>query len=91
MEAVPAERLLVFKPTQGWAPLCEFLGVEPSDCPTDREYPGMTDRQLMMTMSNVAQAFTWIWPLGVLAAVSPIALIVRRILSSRTMSKKKNS
>ena len=91
MEAVPAERLLVFKPTQGWAPLCEFLGVEPSACPTDREYPGMTDRQLMMTMSNVAQAFTWIWPLGVLAAVSPIALIVRRILSSRTMSKKKNS
>jgi hypothetical protein len=23
---VPAERLLVFEASQGWAPLCEFLG-----------------------------------------------------------------
>ena len=91
MEAVPAERLLVFKPTQGWAPLCEFLGVEPSACPTNREYPGMTDRQLMMTMSNVAQAFIWIWPLGVLAAIFPIVIILRRIFPSRNLPKKKIS
>lgn len=26
--SVPKERLLVFEPKQGWAPLCEFLGVD---------------------------------------------------------------
>lgn len=26
-ESVPADRLLVFTPTDGWAPLCAFLGV----------------------------------------------------------------
>ena len=32
---VPADRLLVFNVKQGWAPLCEFLGV--ADCP--EEFP----------------------------------------------------
>lgn len=32
---VPAERLLVFEPGDGWAPLCQFLGV---DVP-DTDYP----------------------------------------------------
>ena len=26
-ESVPSERLLVWKVTEGWEPLCEFLGV----------------------------------------------------------------
>ena len=30
--AIPADRLLVYKVSQGWQPLCEFLGV---DVPTD--------------------------------------------------------
>ena len=33
---VPAERLLFFKPRDGWAPLCEFLGKE---VPMGVEYP----------------------------------------------------
>ena len=27
IDALPAERLLVYSPSQGWAPLCSFLGV----------------------------------------------------------------
>ena len=27
IDALPAERLLVFSPKEGWGPLCEFLGV----------------------------------------------------------------
>ncbi|MGF1470885.1 MAG: sulfotransferase family protein [Rubrobacteraceae bacterium] len=33
---VPPERLLVYEVTEGWPPLCEFLGVEE---PTDRPFP----------------------------------------------------
>jgi len=34
---VPKERLLVFEVSQGWAPLCEFLGVPTPDTPFPRE------------------------------------------------------
>jgi hypothetical protein len=33
---VPAERLLVWDPREGWEPLCEFLGVEVPDEPLPR-------------------------------------------------------
>lgn len=37
---VPADRLLVFQASQGWAPLCDFLGVPVPDAP----YPRKNDR-----------------------------------------------
>lgn len=37
---VPADRLLVFDVKQGWAPLCEFLGVEVPDRPFPRSNDG---------------------------------------------------
>ena len=38
--AVPPERLLVFQVTEGWAPLCRFLGMpEPSE-----PFPGLNSR-----------------------------------------------
>lgn len=33
MDSLPTERLLVFEASQGWAPLCEFLGVAVPDVP----------------------------------------------------------
>ncbi|WP_421917063.1 sulfotransferase family protein [Mesorhizobium sp.] len=38
--AVPPDRLLVFKVTDGWAPLCRFLGVAEPDEP----FPNINDR-----------------------------------------------
>ena len=38
---VPADRLLVFEATDGWAPLCEFLGVPVPDVP----YPHVNDTE----------------------------------------------
>jgi hypothetical protein len=38
--AVPPDRLLVFKVTDGWGPLCRFLGVEEPDTP----FPNLNDR-----------------------------------------------
>lgn len=36
IDALPPERLLVFSPKQGWAPLCAFLGVPAPDIPFPR-------------------------------------------------------
>jgi len=36
IDGLPAERLLVFSPKQGWAPLCAFLGVPVPDAPFPR-------------------------------------------------------
>jgi hypothetical protein len=38
---VPADRLLEFKVTDGWAPLCAFLGVDVPDSP----FPRLNDRE----------------------------------------------
>lgn len=39
--AVPPERLLIFKVTDGWAPLCRFLGVAEPAAP----FPNLNDRE----------------------------------------------
>lgn len=36
IDALPRERLLVFSPTEGWKPLCAFLGVPVPDAPFPR-------------------------------------------------------
>jgi hypothetical protein len=41
---VPPERLLVYEVTQGWEPLCEFLGVPVPDEP----FPRLNDREEML-------------------------------------------
>lgn len=48
--AVPPERLLVFQVTEGWGPLCRFLGVpEPSE-----PFPNVNDRQaIKQTIRNL--------------------------------------
>jgi hypothetical protein len=35
-ETVPPEQLLVFTPSGGWEPLCDFLGVPVPDAPFPR-------------------------------------------------------
>lgn len=44
---VPPDRLLVFDVRQGWAPLCEFLGVE---APPDEPFPHANEGTLLKTM-----------------------------------------
>jgi len=38
-EEIPPERLLVFEVSEGWRPLCDFLGTEPPD----QEFPRLND------------------------------------------------
>lgn len=50
IDTIPAERLLVFHPKEGWEPLCAFLGVAVPDVPFPRvnsrdELGGKSDEQ----------------------------------------------
>lgn len=45
-EVIPAERLLVYQVSQGWAPLCDFLGVPVPQGPM----PKVNSREDFMTM-----------------------------------------
>ncbi|MGB7289597.1 MAG: sulfotransferase family protein, partial [Candidatus Macondimonas sp.] len=68
--AVPAERLLVFNVTQGWAPLCVFL-----DRPVpDQPYPRVNDKEAMQKeiqgMVKGAYAIVAVAGVGVLAVLA---------------------
>lgn len=48
--AVPADRLLIFRVDQGWAPLCAFLGVPQPDT----QFPNLNDRaEIKKTIQGV--------------------------------------
>jgi hypothetical protein len=53
---VPAERLLVFEAKQGWAPLCEFLGVPVPSEP----YPRVNDTREFKRRVLAATVISWI-------------------------------
>jgi hypothetical protein len=48
VDALPAERLLVFSPKEGWQPLCAFLGVPVPDVP----FPRVNSRDELAQMSE---------------------------------------
>jgi len=46
---VPADRLLVYEVTDGWGPLCEFLGVEAPDA----QFPNVNDREFFRAIWGI--------------------------------------
>ena len=64
---VPPEKLLVFEVSQGWAPLCEFLGLPPPD----RPFPRVNDTASMQKKVRLLQ-----WTAWAVIVVLPIALAV---------------
>ena len=64
---IPSERLLVYQLRDGWAPLCEFLGVpEPSE-----PVPHVNDRDEMLKRIKVITAVSWL--------VSPLSYPLSRL------------
>lgn len=63
---VPAERLLVFEPKQGWAPLCAFLGVPAPSEP----FPRVNDTAEFKRRVVAATVVSWI------ALLLPITLVL---------------
>ena len=55
-KGVPSERLLVFQATDGWEPLCEFLGVPIPDGP----YPHANEAAVMKRMILVMRVMRWL-------------------------------
>jgi hypothetical protein len=77
---VPPERLLVFDVREGWAPLCDFLGVEVPEQPFPRlnEARQMRRRGLgLVALSAAAPA------LAVLAGLAATVFLIRRVGRSR--------
>ncbi|TJY62277.1 sulfotransferase [Sinimarinibacterium sp. CAU 1509] len=75
--AVPADKLLIFSVDQGWAPLCDFLGVPvPST-----EFPNVNDRaQIKQTIAGITRGAYVI--VGVAAvALAGMAYGLLRVLS----------
>jgi len=78
---VPPERLLVFDVREGWAPLCDFLGVEAPDgfFPRLNEAREMRRRLLgLVALSAVAPA------LAMLMGVAATVFLVRRVVRLRS-------
>ncbi len=55
--SVPSERLLVWTASDGWGPLCRFLGVEPPDAPFPRvnDTKGFIDRVVGGSLESLQQ------------------------------------
>jgi hypothetical protein len=63
--AVPPERLLIFKVTEGWGPLCAFLGVPVPDTP----FPNLNDRaSIKKTIGEVIKGAYVMLALSIAAA-----------------------
>jgi hypothetical protein len=54
-ERCDAERLLVFEASEGWQPLCEFLGVPVPEGP----YPHLNDAKQIRRMITIARVVGW--------------------------------
>ncbi len=77
---VPPERLLVFEVREGWAPLCEFLGVEVPEAPFPHLNEAREMRRRLLGLAVPAAAAPAIAGAGIIAAA---VLVVRRALRSR--------
>ncbi len=61
-ERIPAERLLVYEVSEGWGPLCAFLGVEEPDEP----FPRLNDKAVFQRRISRGLALSVIVPAAAL-------------------------
>lgn len=59
--SVPAERLLVYEVTEGWKPLCDFLGVPVPEKP----FPHINERKSFLRVIRLLKVLNWLVPLVV--------------------------
>jgi len=71
---VPADNLLVFRASDGWGPLCEFLGVLQPDSP----FPHVNDRESMLKRFRRVRVVTRAAPVAGVGLVAGIVGLARR-------------
>lgn len=77
---IPAERLLVFDVSEGWAPLCQFLGVA---VPEEEPFPRTNDAaQQLARLAALKRHCALVWTL-LLAGVAGAAGLGRLYLQHR--------
>ena len=77
---VPPERLLVFDVREGWAPLCDFLGVEAPDEP----FPRLNEaHQMRRRLLGLVALSATVPALAVLAGFATTVFLIRRASRSR--------
>jgi hypothetical protein len=73
---VPPERLLVYDVKEGWAPLCDFLGVEVPDQP----FPHLNDtREMRRRLLGLVAASAAVPVLAAAAVLAALAFLLRRV------------
>lgn len=77
---VPPERLLVFDVREGWAPLCDFLGVEAPDKPFPRLNEARTMRRRLLGLVALSAAAPAV---AVLAGIAAAVFLARGVVRSR--------
>jgi len=77
---VPPERLLVFEVKQGWAPLCQFLGVP---VPQDKPFPHLNDTAEFRRRIRFLRLLNWLGPLGALLAMGLLMALATSWLRRR--------
>lgn len=71
LRTIPAERLLVWAPSDGWEPLCRFLGVPVPSEPI----PHRNERREMIALRRMLTAVGWV----IAPITGPIALGMRAL------------
>jgi len=74
---VPPERLLVFDVGEGWAPLCEFLGVEAPEEPFPRLNEARQMRRRLLGLVALSAALP---ALAALTGVAATVFLLRRVV-----------
>lgn len=72
METVPPERLLLFKPTDGWGPLCKFLDMPEPSTPYPRVNDAAAFQQRWMARRRQAQVANIVFFAGLGGAIAVI-------------------
>lgn len=67
--SVPADRLLVFDVTQGWEPLCAFLGCAVPAVP----FPRLNDRDFFRRLLKTLRVAEWAVPVALIAGALGVA------------------
>jgi hypothetical protein len=79
---VPPERLLVFDVREGWAPLCDFFGVEVPEEPFPRLNEARKMRRRLLGLVALSAAAPALATLAVLTGVAATVFLVRRVARS---------
>jgi len=74
--AIPADRLLMFEASQGWGPLCAFLGLPEPEGP----FPHVNDSAAVNRALWVLSAIPWVLLVLAVGAVGALAAVVGSML-----------